>query len=210
MCPGCGEGSGSESAAMAQAPATPVVPPVIPAGNQAPTIDGDANKVAQVGSEYVFQPQWNDADGDALTFSATNLPPWATLDAKTGRLHGTPGASDVGSYESISITVADASHQVHSREFDIAVVGASSGVARLQWPAPVSKVDGSVLDDLAGYRILYGRDPNDLDHSVYLPDPNAHSFEFTTLEAGTWYFAIVAVNTGGLEGPPTEPARKII
>jgi hypothetical protein len=166
--------------------------------------------VAHVGDEYVFQPEWNDADGDALTFTATNLPPWATLDPKTGRLSGTPGTTDIGAYESISITVADASHHVASRDFDIAVVGASSGVAMLHWPAPVSKVDGSVLDDLAGYRILYGRDPDDLDHSVYIPDPNAHSFEFSTLDAGTWYFSIVAVNSGGLEGPPTAPARKII
>jgi hypothetical protein len=74
----------------------------------------------------------------------------------------------------------------------------------------VSKVDGSVLDDLAGYRILYGHDPEDLDHSVYIANPDAHSFEFATLESGTWYFSIIAVNAEGLEGPATAPAMKII
>src|SRR6185295_4334950 len=157
MCPGCGSGS-SENAPVAQAP-TPVSTPATPSGNRAPTLSGDANKIAQVDSEYAFQPEWDDADGDALTFTATNLPPWAALDSKTGRISGTPGASDVGAYESISITVADASHHVTSRDFSITVVGAATGVAMLEWPTPVSKVDGSVLDDLAGYRILYGRDP---------------------------------------------------
>jgi hypothetical protein len=211
MCPGCG-GNGSESAPAAQAPTVPVSTPVVsaPAGNQAPTIDGDANNLAQVGNEYVFQPQWSDADGDVLTFTATNLPPWAEFDPKTGTVRGTPGTSDIGSYEAISITVADASHHVSTREFTINVVGASNGVALLEWPTPVSKVDGSVLDDLAGYRILYGKDPADLDHSVYIPDPDAHAFEFATLDAGTWYFSIVGVNAGGEEGPATAPAMKII
>jgi hypothetical protein len=185
-------------------------PAATPAGNRAPTISGDANKVAQVGSEYAFQPEWADAEGDSLTFTATNLPGWAALDPKTGRISGTPHPTDVGAYESISITVADASHHVTSRDFSITVVGAASGVARLQWPTPVSKVDGSVLDDLAGYRILYGRDPEDLDHSVFISDPGAHSYEFATLDSGTWYFSIVAVNAGGEEGPATTPAMKVI
>jgi len=213
MCPGCG-GGGSENSPVAQVPTpvatTPAAPTAPPSGNQAPTISGDAAKVARVGDEYSFQPNWNDADGDALTFTATNLPQWATLDAHTGYVHGTPAPSDIGSYESISITVADASHHVTSHEFSINVVGASTGVALVSWPAPVSKVDGSVLDDLAGFRILYGKDPADLDHSVFIANPDVHSYEFATLDSGTWYFSVVAVNAEGLEGPATMPAMKVI
>lgn len=204
MCPGCGSG-GSEPAPVASTPVANV-----PAGNRAPTLSGEAGKIAQVGSEYNFQPEWADAEGDALTFTATNLPPWAALDRATGRITGTPTTTDVGTYEAISITVADATHHVSSRDFTINVVGAGSGVANLSWPAPVSKVDGSLLDDLAGYRILYGHDPEDLDHSVYIADPNAHSYEFVTLDSGTWYFSIVAVNAGGEEGPATTPTMKVI
>jgi hypothetical protein len=209
MCPGCGSG-GSGQAPVTQA-STPVpTPAATPTGNRAPTIHGDANKLAQVDSEYTFQPEWADAEGDSLTFTASNLPPWAVLDPRTGRISGTPHAADVGAYEAISITVADASHHVTSRDFSITVVGAATGVAMLEWPTPVSKVDGSLLDDLAGYRILYGRDPEDLDHSVFISDPAAHSYEFATLDSGTWYFSIVAVNAGGEEGPATTPAMKVI
>ena len=213
MCPGCGGSPSENSPVVAQAPAPAADTPAAlttPAGNRAPTISGEAAKVAQVGNQYEFQPDWNDADGDALSFTATNLPPWATLDPKTGNLHGTPSAGDVGAYESISITVADASHHVATRDFSINVIGAANGVATVSWPAPVSKVDGSLLDDLAGYRILYGKDPEDLDHSIFIANPDIHSYEFATLDHGTWYFAVIAVNAGGEEGPATTPAMKII
>ena len=80
----------------------------------------------------------------------------------------------------------------------------------MQWEQPPSKVDGSPLDDLAGYRIVYGRNADDLDHSVFIDDPAQTSYEFTTLEAGIWYFAVIAVNANGLEGPPTIAAMKSI
>jgi hypothetical protein len=187
-----------------------VPPPAVPQGNAAPTIKGDGNKTVQAGRAYSFQPNWADADGDAVTFSASNLPPWASLDPKTGRVFGTPANSDLGAYEAVAVIVADASHRVSTREFTITVIGAANGVASLSWPAPLSKVDGSNLDDLAGFRILYGRDPDDLDHSVWISNPDIHSYDFATLDSGAWYFSIVAVNSGGLEGPATTPAMKII
>ncbi len=85
-----------------------------------------------------------------------------------------------------------------------------SGVASLQWEMPPSKVSGEPLDDLAGYRILYGRSSSDLDHSVLITDPATTSYQFSTLTSGVWYFAVVAVNANGLEGPPTTLATKSI
>lgn len=207
FCPGCGGGSGtaSEQPSSVDAPAPPA-----PSGNRAPTVSGEPAEYARVGTDYEFQPVWSDPDGDSLEFTATNLPPWAHLDSTTGKITGKPTTTNLGAYESISISAADASHTVSTRAFTITVIGLASGVASLEWPTPVSKVDGSMLDDLAGFRILYGRDADDLDHSVWIASPTAHSYEFATLDDGTWYFAIVAVNASGLEGPATTPARKII
>lgn len=191
---------------------TPPAPAKIVAANQAPRFlaESDAAALALVDRDFSHEAKVSDPDADALQFTASNLPPWAQIDATTGRITGRPGMSDIGTYESIAITVSDGQHQVSSRSLTITVTGPAAGVATLQWPAPVSKVDGSILDDLAGFRILYGRDPEDLDHSVWLADPAARSYSFATLEKGAWYFSIVAVNTAGLEGPPTMPARKII
>jgi len=218
---GCGGGGGGSTASSGQqgsvptpAPATgpDPAPAPAPAGNRAPTISGVADGTAQVGSAYSFQPAANDADGDTLTFTAENLPPWASIDSKTGQITGTPAAADVGEYESISIAVADAAHTSVSEPFVITVSGAtaSAGVASLQWGQPVSKVDGSPLDDLAGYRIAYGRTAEDLDHSIFISDPSQTRYDFATLASGTWYFAVIAVNVNGLEGPPTPTAQKSI
>jgi hypothetical protein len=45
---------------------------------------------------------------------------------------------------------------------------------------------------------------------VLIDDPAVTFFEVTGLQSGIWYFTVVAVNAGGLEGPPTTIATKSI
>ena len=155
-----------------------------------------------------------DPESDTLRFTAVNLPAWASLDSTNGRISGTPGPTDVGVYESISITVADATHQVVTAPFSIIVNPAlelAAGVASLQWETPPSKVDGSPLDDLAG--LSHPLRPQQLEISTTaccIADPATTSYQFSTLSSGVWYFAVVAVNASGLEGPPTTLATKSI
>ena len=180
--------------------------------NAPPTIVLAAAEDAQVGAVFDYLPVAQDPEHDTLQFSATNLPTWASLDTTSGRISGTPGPMDAGVYESVSITVADATHKVVTAPFSITVTPAleGTGVALLKWEAPPSKVSGEPLDDLAGYRILYGRSSSDLDHSVLITDPATTSYRFSSLTPGVWYFAVVAVNANGLEGPPTTLASKSI
>jgi hypothetical protein len=205
---GCGGGA-SEPAASTDKPNP--APSTASAGNSAPIIKDIGDEYARVGETFAFQPAASDADGDPLRFTATNLPPWASIDPDDGSITGTPGPSDEGVYESIVVTVADARRRAETKPFSITVVGdVATGVATLRWESPPSKLDGSPLDDLAGYRILYGRKADDLDQSVLINDPAITSYEFTSLAKGIWYFAVVAVNSGGLEGPPTIVATKSI
>jgi hypothetical protein len=215
MCHGCGGGGGGGGATSAQAAV--VAPVTAPAGNVAPSITIVPEDTARVGMTYELVPVATDPDGDTLRFSASSLPSWASLDPTTGRLSGTPGENDQGIYESITITVADATHSIVTPPFSITVVAdaepaaeVGTGVAALRWETPPSKVDGSPLDDLAGYRILYGHDAADLDNSVLITDPSVTSYQVTALGSGTWYFAVVGVNAGGLEGPPTTLMSKSI
>lgn len=207
MFHGCG-GSAPSTSANSEAPVTPDAQPVV---NRAPTIKAIGDGYARVGETYAFEPAAVDPDGDDMRFTATNLPPWASLDPRNGRITGTPGANDQGVYELITIVAADAGRRVESAPFSITVIGdVNTGVATLRWEAPPSKLDGSPLDDLAGYRILFGRTAEDLDQSVLIDDPATTSYEFTDLAKGIWYFAVVAVNAGGLEGPPTVISTKSI
>jgi hypothetical protein len=179
--------------------------------NRAPVIDQPGDGYARAGQPFSYRPVVTDGDGDELRFTAANLPPWARVDAATGEVTGSPTAADAGIYEDIVITAADASHVTRSQPFSITVNGdVATGTATLRWEAPPSRLDGAPLDDLAGYRILFGRDSDNLDRSVLIDDPNVTTFEFKELPAGIWYFAVVAVNAGGLEGPPTTITMKSI
>jgi hypothetical protein len=206
----CGGGGGGSTAPGAQSAAAPAPAPAPVVSNGAPSISGAVDAYASVGQSFEFQPSVKDPDGDKLSFSAENLPPWASIDSASGRISGTPAAGDLGAYEDITITVADAAHSSVTKPFTITVLDARKGYATLRWEQPPAKVDGSPLDDLAGYRIIYGRNADDLDHSVFINDPSQTSFEFTTLDEGIWYFAVIGVNANGLEGPPTTPAMKSI
>jgi len=177
-------------------------------GNRAPILAPLAAAGARAGTNYQLTPRASDPDGDALSFSAVNLPSWAHIDPATGAIVGTPGVSDIGAYESITLTVADATHQTTSAPFSISVLGPPA--ALVSWRKPDAHVDGSALDDLAGYRIIYGRNPDDLDHSIFIADPDQLSYDFTTLDKGAWYFAVIAVTANGLEGPATATAMKKI
>jgi hypothetical protein len=204
FCHGCGS-AGDEAVAPVAGSASQA------STNRAPTIIATEAAVARVGQIYDYHLQASDPDGDALQYAATNLPPWASIDPTNGHISGTPGENDVGVYESITVVVADAARQTTSTPFSITVIGdVGTGVASLQWEAPPSKVDGSPLDDLAGYRILYGRSADDLDHSVFVADPTRTVYVIDSLASGLWYFAVVAVNAEGLEGPPTTIASKSI
>jgi putative Ig domain-containing protein len=207
FCQGCGSGA-SEPSPAGEVPTGSVVTPA----NQAPSVVARVDETVRVGQSYDAQTVANDADGDRLTYSAGNLPPWASIDTNNGRITGTPAAQDVGVYESITISVTDtARHVTTTRPFSITVVGnAGRGVASLRWELPPSKMDGSPLNDLAGYRILYGRHSNDLDQSVFIGDAAATSYEIDSLGEGVWYFAVIAINASGLEGPPTTVASKSI
>ena len=210
FCHGCG-GSGATSSKKqpdASTPA-PLSTPVVSA-NQAPTISAETAAYARVGEQFNFQPNATDPDSDKLTFSVQNLPAWARFDSASGLISGTPGSSDVGEYEAITVTVADAAHHTATSLFSITVIGGATGIATLKWETPPAKVDGSPLDDLAGYRIVYGRTAEDLDHSIFIQDPAQTSYEFTSLDSGIWYFAVIAVNANGLEGPASTAAMKSI
>ena len=108
---GCGGGDGtstnpyspSTTASTSTTPPTATESAVSP-----PSITGTPATTVVAGAKYSFQPSASDTDGDALTFSIANMPKWATFDTSSGLLTGTPAAGDVGSYQSITVSVAGA------------------------------------------------------------------------------------------------------
>jgi hypothetical protein len=91
------------------------------AANHPPTISGTPATVAYVGKNYVFRPTAADADGNTLRFTVRNKPVWATFDAATGRLAGTPGSGNVGTFSDIGISVTDGIATTRLAPFSITV-----------------------------------------------------------------------------------------
>jgi Putative Ig domain len=178
--------------------------------NTAPTIGGSAPQVAQVGVPYSFQPSASDADGDTLQFSATGLPAWASINASTGRINGTPEAGEEGATGQIRISVSDGDASATLAPFTINVMQTATGSAVLSWLPPTDNCDGSVLTNLAGYRIEYGRTPGAFDRSIDIDNPSINTYVIEQLAPGTWYFSVIARNSGDIESERSDLGSKVI
>jgi hypothetical protein len=91
-----------------------------------PSISGTPPTTVVAGNKYSFQPSVSDTSGDALTFSIENMPSWATFDTASGVLSGTPSTANVGSYQSISISVSNGKAIAQLAPFAIQVTAPSA------------------------------------------------------------------------------------
>jgi hypothetical protein len=183
---------------------------VIAQANHAPTISGTPGLSVNATAAYSFQPSATDADGNTLTFSITNRPAWAAFNTTNGRLSGVPGLADVATFANIVISVSDGTASASLPAFSLAVLQTATGSATVTWTAPTTNTDGTALTNLSGYRIVYGRAADDLDQSSMVSNPGLTSFPVSNLTQGTWYFAVVAVNSAGAESDKSNVTSKTI
>ena len=85
-----------------------------------------------------------------------------------------------------------------------------TGMATLSWQAPTTNTDGAALTNLAGYRIYYGLNADDLTQTVQLTSVGLQTYVIDDLGSGTWYFAIKAVTRVGVESALSEIVSKTI
>jgi hypothetical protein len=76
----------------------------------------------------------------------------------------------------------------------------TTGAATLNWLPPTENMDGSALEDLAGYKIYYGTSPNSFPNVISISNPGLSSFVIENLPDNiTYYFSITALNSNGIE-----------
>lgn len=210
-CGGGGGGDSSASSANSGANA---------GANAPPTISATPATQASVGSNYSLAPQANDADGDSLAFSIQNKPNWAQFSTSTGQLTGTPNAQ--GATANIVISVSDGTVSAALPAFSI-TVGAASAAATpsaptavsgrsvaLAWDVPTRTVDGATLGDLTGYRIHFGTNANALVQAIEVQSAGANTFTVQNLPAGTYYFAVRAITSNGVESELSNIISRIV
>jgi hypothetical protein len=202
----------SDGKASASLPAFSIAVKAATSGNSPPTISGSPARSVTAGSAYAFTPTASDPNGNALTFSIANKPSWAAFSTTTGRLSGTPSASNVGSYANVTIRVSDGTTTVSLAAFTIAVnaVSSSSGAATLSWTPPTRNTDGSSLTNLSGYRIYYGTSASALTKTISINSAGISTYVVSDLAPATYYFAITALSSSGGESARSSVASKTV
>ena len=149
----------------------------------APSISGSPPTTVSAGTAYDFKPAAADPDGQALTFAVINKPTWATFDATTGRLSGTPGAISAGTYSNVGISVTDGSSTASLSPFTITVT------AQANTPPTISGSPATSVQ--AG---------NAYDFRPTASDANGNPLRFSIVNPPSW--ATFDPATGRLSGTP--------
>lgn len=147
------------------------------------TIAGGAANTATVGQLYSFTPTVNGAAGKPLQFSIQNRPSWASFNAVTGYLSGTPKAADAGTDKGVTINVTNGSGWVSLPAFSILVSTATSEPTIGGTPAK------SVV---AGQKYVF---------KPTVTAPSGKTLQFTIVNKPTW--GSFSTSTGDLTGTPT-------
>jgi hypothetical protein len=162
------------------------------------------------GTAYNFTPSASDANGDKLTFSIAGKPAWAAFNAATGTLSGTPAYADAGVYSNIVIAVSDGKASTSLRAFSLTVNQVATGRATISWIPPTTNTDGSALTNLAGYHVSYGTSATALTTVSNVTNPSVSNTLIDNLAPGTWYFAVSAYTSTGVESAISTTVSKTI
>jgi len=164
-------------------------------------IQGSPQTSAQVGHAYSFQPSVPGAVGDSVQFSITNPPAWAKFEPATGKLSGTPSATQVGTYQNIVIAATSTAGKKATLPAFSIVVGEGNPQSNvtLSWQPPTVNSDGSSLIDLKGYKVHYGPASKSYSDTIQVANPGLTSYVVENLAAGKYYFAVTAYNSAGQE-----------
>jgi hypothetical protein len=145
---------------------------------------------------------------------------------RDGRLYGVlsiacilAGCSGVGSTASTPtsqsapavVTASPTSAATTKTVLPAPVVPANnSGTVSVSWIPPTENTDGSVLMNLGGYVIHYGTASKTYTSTITLTNPGLTLYVIESLPAGTYYFAMTARTTSGVESSLSAEASTTI
>jgi hypothetical protein len=150
-----------------------------------PTIGGTPPTSVMAGTAYAFTPTASSPRaGATLSYSITNQPSWATFSTSTGKLSGTPAATNVGSFAGVVITVNDGTLSASLPAFSITVTASTA-------PPTISGTPATSVTAGSAYSF-----------TPVASSPRAGAtFTFTISGVPSW--ATFSATTGRLSGTPT-------
>lgn len=193
---GSGDGSGDGNSGANQGSVTVTI--TSPDAPEIETTDKSMDLSGTAGSpDGITSVSWESDQGEKG--SASGNESWTVADVPL----------EVGA-NTITVTATDASGR--SRSDSIAIKRESNGTASvtLSWVPPTERTDGTPLENLAGYKISFGRMSKVYDYTITIDNPGLASFVVEELRPGNWYFAIAAYDTDGLESEFSNEAKRLV
>ncbi|MEO1674301.1 MAG: Ig-like domain-containing protein, partial [Pseudomonadota bacterium] len=177
---------------------TAMVTTTISATNPAPMVT-PADAVDVVDNTPIVIPageNFTDPDGDMLTFSSPDLPPWLMIDPVTGTLSGTP-PMDASSIGPISVTVIADDGEGGTVEQVIEIIPVNPAPEVMPLPDRANE-DGETIA------------PVDLSTAFTDPDGDDLTFTVTGLPAGLMVDPATGVVTGTLDNSASQMGPYVI
>jgi hypothetical protein len=141
----------------------------------------------------IYKVSWSDDRGNKGVASGTASWQTGSIDLELGE-------------NEITVTAEDTAGTKKSRRINVKRESGQKGSATLSWAPPETRVDGSLLTDLAGYKIDYGRMSGVYDYQIDVHNPGVLTYVVENLVSGEWYFAVAAYDSGGLQSDPSNEA----
>jgi len=76
---------------------------------------------------------------------------------------------------------------------------AGPNAVSLSWLPPTENTNGSALTDLTGYTIYYGTQSQNYTSQIQVTNPGLTTYVVDNLPPGTYYFAVTATASNGLQ-----------
>ena len=170
-----------------------------------------ANTVTSVDPENVASP---DSDGDGIPDNwelQYGLNPYVD---DANQVNNTGGATNLEAYHSglNPWTLEPVSSPPSETQVNGGTPQTSTNTSvTLSWSIPLTRLDGSALapGEIDHFVLSYGTAPDGLTQTQSVPGSDT-TYTFDSLKSGTWYFSIVAVDTGGLTSPDSAVVSKTI
>ncbi len=142
---------------------------------------------------------------DSSTQNLTGAVTWTSSNTATATVSNAAGSNGLATPVALGTTTIKAVSGSVSATTSMTVVDRS---VTLAWDAATTNTDGTVLTDLAGYKLRYGTSSGNYSNSVTVGAGT--SYVLNNLAPGTYYFAVTAVNTAGVESGFSNEASKTI
>ncbi len=160
-------------------------------------------------------------DGEIITLTATaidsedgdisNSIQWnSNVDGALGAGASLEAQLSTGQH-TITASVTDSGNLSANTDITALMNAPQYGEAQLSWNVPTENTDNSALTDLVGYKIYYGQSSSDLNQSITISNPDTTTFLIQSLATQTtFYFAVTAVNSLGIESEYSNVSSKFI